>query len=156
GDLSVDSGEARLSFEADGSNNLYSILRIPTPPPAAEGETETQPAPKPAAPAASSTPASSSLVDITLRRLRLRNSRLVYEDHAVQPAIHYTIDGINGTVSGLSSKELARADVDLEARVGATAPVKITGKINPLTENSYSDLALELHGADLIPLGPYS
>src|SRR5262249_14706519 len=140
GDLTIDNGEARLSYEADGSNNLYSILRIPTPPPASEGESETQPPSKPAAPPASSTSASSSLGDITARRLRLRNSRLVYEDHTTQPAIHYTIDSITGTVSGLSSKELARADVSLEARVGGTAPVKIAGKINPLSENSYSDL----------------
>src|SRR6185369_9247880 len=53
-------------------------------------------------------------------------------------------------------KELARADVDLEARIENVAPLKIAGKVNPLSDNRYTDLTLQTSGVDLLPMGPYT
>jgi hypothetical protein len=150
GEVLVQDPVARVAFAPDGSNNVFTILRIA---PATE-TTAT-----PAAPAASPTPPSSTgsdLGEITIRRVRLSGGKLLYEDRSLQSAVQLSLAKIHGTIAGLSSKELARGDVDLEARVENVAPLKISGKINPLSDNRYSDLTLQLSGADLLPMGPYS
>jgi hypothetical protein len=141
---------ARVAIAPDGSINVFTILRLaPAPETAAP----------PAAPAASPPPASSTgsdLGDITIRRVRLSGGKILYEDRSLQPAVHFSLAKIHGTVSGLSSKELARADVDLEARIENVAPLKIAGKVNPLSDNRYTDLTLQTSGVDLLPMGPYT
>jgi len=56
----------------------------------------------------------------------------------------------------LSSKQLAKADVNLTGRVGKVAPLKIAGVINPLTEDAFTDLTITLGGMDLTAGSPYS
>ena len=120
--------------------------------PVPEGEAPEAPAAAPSQPPA---PPPSDSGEITIRRVRLRNGRLTYEDRSVAPAVALALTRINGTIAGLSSKELARADVDINARLENVAEVKLYGKINPLIENQYTDLTLEAKGADLMPMGPY-
>jgi hypothetical protein len=56
----------------------------------------------------------------------------------------------------LSSKQLARADVDLAGRVDRVAPLKIAGTINPLSEDAFTDLAVTFENLDLTTGGSYS
>jgi hypothetical protein len=140
----------RLTVAPDGSNNVFSILRMETPPDAAS---VSDAPPTPPAPASST---ASDLGDMTIRRVRLSGGRILYEDQSLQPPVRFSLAKLHGTVSGLSSKELARADVDLEGRVENAAPLKLSGKINPLSDNQYTDVTLQTNGLDLLPLGPYS
>ncbi|MFV9645868.1 MAG: DUF748 domain-containing protein, partial [Desulfobacterales bacterium] len=66
------------------------------------------------------------------------------------------IQNLKGTVKGLSSESLARADVLLEGKVDKYAPVKISGQINPLSEDAYTDLALSFKNIELATFTPYS
>lgn len=46
--------------------------------------------------------------------------------------------------------------MDLAGRVDKAAPFKVAGKINPLSEDAFTDLVITLGGMDLTPAGPYS
>jgi hypothetical protein len=59
-------------------------------------------------------------------------------------------------VSGLESVREKRADVLLEGMWSNHAPVRITGQINPLIENPYLDLNLNISDIELSPFSPYS
>ena len=75
---------------------------------------------------------------------------------AIQPSVRMGISDLSGTIKGLSSKQLARADVDLAGRVDKVAPLKIIGTINPLSEEAFTDLAITFENMDLTDGGPYS
>lgn len=69
------------------------------------------------------------------------------------------IDGIqslNGTVKGLSSEQIAHAVIDVKGQVDKYAPVFIYGKINPLSEQAYTDITLNFQGIELTTFSPYS
>ncbi len=77
------------------------------------------------------------------------------DDH-IQPSVRMGISDLSGTIKGLSSKQLARADVDLAGRVDKVAPLKIIGTINPLSEEAFTDLVITFENMDLTTGGPYS
>ncbi|MCL2103017.1 MAG: DUF748 domain-containing protein, partial [Syntrophorhabdaceae bacterium] len=88
--------------------------------------------------------------------LTLKNGRVDFSDRHIIPNYYTSLVEINGSVSGISSEELGRADVNLKGSLGHGAPLEIKGTINPLAENMFIDLNIELDGADLSPLTPYS
>jgi outer membrane protein OmpA-like peptidoglycan-associated protein len=88
--------------------------------------------------------------------VKLTKAALTVRDESVQPPVQTGLSALTGTIKGLSSKQLARADVDLTGRVGKAAPLKIFGTINPLSENAFTDLIITLGGMDLAVGGPYS
>ncbi len=74
----------------------------------------------------------------------------------MQPPVLTGLSDLSGTIKGLSSKQLAKADVNLTGRVGKVASLKILGTINPLTEDAFTDLTITLGGMDLTAESPYS
>ncbi|HEU5179201.1 MAG TPA: DUF748 domain-containing protein [Candidatus Polarisedimenticolia bacterium] len=165
GEMTAQDPSGRLAIENDGKINVFTVLRMDQTPipedavaepadPAGTDSEAPSAAPAPAAAKPAPSPASDT-GEITIKRIRLRNGRLSYEDRSVQPAVSLALTRVSGTIAGLSSKELARADVDVEARLENVAAVKLSGKINPLIENQYTDLTLEAKGADLMPMAPY-
>ena len=51
---------------------------------------------------------------------------------------------------------LGQADVALTGKVGGTAPLKISGQINPLTEDAFTDLTVLFENVDLTTTSPYA
>jgi len=88
--------------------------------------------------------------------VKLVKAAMTFRDDSVQPPVRTGLSDLTGRIKGLSSKQLARADVDLTGRVGKMAPLKIAGIINPLSEDAFTDLTITLGGMDLTAEGPYS
>ena len=86
----------------------------------------------------------------------IENGSANFADMLTKPHFATGIKGLNGTVKGLSSESLARADVSLEGKVDEYAPAKIAGQINPLSEDVYTDLAMEFKNIELTSFNPYS
>jgi len=63
---------------------------------------------------------------------------------------------IGGRVSGLSSAETALANLELRGKMNNSAPLEITGKVNPLKEDLFVDVRTRFTGMDLSPTSPYS
>jgi len=100
--------------------------------------------------------AKSPSVPVTIDVVKLAKAAVTFQDNSVQPPVLTGLSNLTGTVKGLSSKQLAKADVYLTGRVGKVAPLKIAGTINPLTEDAFTDLTITLGGMDLTAESPYS
>jgi hypothetical protein len=98
----------------------------------------------------------SALPKITIDTMTISNASVQFTDRSVQPPVKASIDEISGTVTGISSDVLNRADVHLTARAGRGGPIEITGKLNPLSTNAPTDLRATLTDVDLVPTSPYA
>ncbi|MGE0642899.1 MAG: DUF748 domain-containing protein [Nitrospira sp.] len=95
-------------------------------------------------------------VSVTIDQVKLVKLTTTFEDQSLEPKVKTGLTDFGGTIKGLSSKQIKKADVNLAGKVGRTAPFKIVGKINPLSEDAFTDLVITLAGMDLRPTGPYS
>lgn len=95
-------------------------------------------------------------VPVTIDQVKLFKLAATFQDLSVDPKVKTSLTDFGGTIKGLSSKQLKKADVNLKGKVGRAAPLKIVGKINPLSEDAFTDLIVTLGAMDLTPAGPYS
>ncbi|GKS59348.1 hypothetical protein YTPLAS18_28750 [Nitrospira sp.] len=93
---------------------------------------------------------------IQIGAIRLVDASTHFADFSLKPVIDTGIFGLNGAIKGLSSKELSRADVSLQGKVDKYAPVAIKGKINPLTSDAFTDIALAFKNVELTTVSPYA
>jgi hypothetical protein len=94
--------------------------------------------------------------EVAINEIMLKDGAFRFTDHSITPRVHMVLDHFNGTITGLSSAQLAKAEVDLHAQVDGTGPVAITGKLDPLGAAKSVDLKVDFKNVDLLPLGPYS
>jgi len=135
---------AHLVVQPDGGLNLGKL--------AAESPPSTSADEKAAKPQKDKNPP----IPVTVGVVKLAKAAVTFRDESVQPHVLTGLSNFTGTIKGLSSKQLARADVDLTGRVGQAAPLKIAGTINPLSEDAFTDLTITLGGMDLTAESPYS
>jgi hypothetical protein len=132
---------ARVLVNSDGSINLVAVAKVGGPAPAASSARPTPAAPPP---------------KIEIGRVMLSEGDFSYADHSLQPNVRMALIHFGGSISGLSSENLGRADVNLKGMVDGAGPVAITGKLDPLGVNKFVDLQLEVKNVDLLPVSPYS
>jgi outer membrane protein OmpA-like peptidoglycan-associated protein len=95
-------------------------------------------------------------IPVSVGTVKLAKAGVTFRDNSVQPPVQTGLSILSGTIKGLSSRQVARADVDLTGRVDKVAPLKIAGRINPLSEDAFTDLTVTLGGMDLTAESPYS
>ena len=78
-----------------------------------------------------------------------------FADLSLSPNFSTGIQKLQGSITELSSKQLARADVDLAGSVDGYAPVTIRGQINPLSDVAYTDIVMAFNGIELTTFTPY-
>lgn len=135
-----------LIVNADHSLNLEVALQPP-------GTGRAPAVTLPGAPAASHDTAEPMF--IALDRLVLENAAFEFVDRSLQPNVHVSLNELSGQIDGLASSDLARATVDLHGKVDGTAPVAVTGKINPLSAEAFTDVKVTMKAIELVPVGPY-
>lgn len=96
------------------------------------------------------------LPDLTVSSVLISNASLEVMDRSTQPHLNWNVTEVNGMVGGLSSTSTQRAELRLTAMAGGTAPVNITGRLNPLNPTVDTDITVQLTGMDLVPFSPYS
>src|SRR5262249_44045649 len=89
GEVLAQDPAARLSIDKDGSINLSPALRVAPPAPVTAGPPAPPPPPAPAA-----TPAPDQ-GETTIRQVRLKGGKLLYEDRTLQPAVRLALTRIN-------------------------------------------------------------
>ena len=146
---------ARVIVDPDGSVNLVSMF---TPPDTAPAIQNNQPSgPEPAPDATPPKPASNSeKIPIRIARVTLSGGDVDFSDRFINPNFNARFHDLGGRIAGLESIREKRADVLLEGMWSNHAPVKITGQINPLVENPYLDLNLNISDIELSPFSPYT
>jgi len=134
-------------METDGRLNLSKLLvssssdEAPTEPKEDDG----------LKPAAKSVPPT-----VIVDQVKLVKAAATFRDLSIEPPVRTGLTDFGGTIKGLSSKQIKKADVDLAGLVDKAAPLKIAGKINPLSEDAFTDLVITLGGMDVTPAGSYS
>lgn len=137
----------QMVVEADGQLNVSQLAASPPPgDQAAAKEPEGKKSPAKAA----------EPVPVTIDQVKLVKLAARFEDRSIEPNVKTSLTEFGGTIKGLSSKQLKKADVNLTGRIGRAARLKIVGKINPLSEDAFTDLVITLGGMDLTPVGSYS
>ena len=91
----------------------------------------------------------------TIGGIRIVDGSMNFADLSLSPNFTTGIQGLQGSITELSSKQLARADVDLAGSVDGYAPVTIRGQINPLSDVAYTDVVMAFNGIELTTFTPY-
>ncbi len=137
-----------LSIGPDGQSNIARLLAPPgqTDEPATEGEEFATEDEEPSTPP----------LPVQIETVRIDNLQLQMADRLITPNVATKIEEFSGTIKGLSSQQLAKADVDLAGKVDKYAPFKIKGQINPLSEDAYTDISVVFENWNLTTISPYS
>ena len=147
GEVVLQEPAVTMVVQSDGTMNLSQIAKAKP----------VEPAPQPAKPATSSAtakaqPGLTAVIDV----VKLIKGSMTFRDLSIQPSVKVGMTDVTGTIKGLSSKDAAKADVALTGKVNRVAPMHIIGKINPLSEDAYSDVAVKFDNIDLLAAAPYA
>lgn len=138
----------QIAVDADGHLNLSRLAKSSAP--------HDQPMPPKETGGNHSHAKTGEPLSVAIDQVRMAKLTARFQDVSIEPKVRTSLTEFGGTIKGLSSKQLKKADVNLAGNVGRTAPFKIEGKINPLSEDAFTDLVITLDGMDLRPAGPYS
>ena len=148
GEIALREPSARFVIAKDGSTNIARVMHAPD-----QGAVQPS-APKPAGKAAAkkeTTPTPITIDVVTLSKLSA-----TFVDESIEPTVTIGIQDLSGTIKGLSSKQVAKAEVMLAGKVDNVAPLKIQGQINPLSEDAFTNLKFIFQGVDLTAVSPYA
>ncbi len=142
-----------FSIDPDGTSNMARLFAPPgqideAPADGEESATEdeTSQAEEPSTPP----------LPVQIETVRIDNLQFQMADRSITPNVATKIQEFSGTIKGLSSEQLAKADVDLSGKVDKYAPFKIKGQINPLSEDAYTDVSVVFENLNLATISPYS
>ncbi len=93
---------------------------------------------------------------ITIGAIKVEAGDFSFLDRSLSPHVRVVLSQFGGTIGGMSSENLARADVDLRGTVDGVGPVAITGQLDPLGTPRFVDVKVDFKNVDLLPLSPYS
>lgn len=143
-------GDPAMQFviAKDGTTNLSHAMRRP------EQGTVQPSEPKPPAEPASKKTSAPTPIEIDLVKLSRLSATFV--DESIEPTVTTGIQDFSGTIKGLSSKQVAKAEVSLAGKVDNVAPLKVQGRINPLSGDAFTDLKFIFQGVDLTAVSPYA
>nr|WP_315594591.1 DUF748 domain-containing protein [uncultured Cupriavidus sp.] len=154
---------ARVILNANGRLNLQDVMAGG----AAKGEAApsmsltqaspaSAPAAKPAAPPAQAKEAAGPRPQIRLGGVSINKGNINFSDFFVKPNYSANLTDMKGSVSKVSTGDPTPADLVLDGRLDDDAPVNISGKLNPLGEQLYLDIAAKAAGVELTRLTPYA
>ncbi len=153
---------ARVLVTNDKVLNLASVAKTAAAPAAENGGGALRPG-NPDAAAESghkapptSIPTAAPAPKIEIGRVVITEGDYSFTDRSVEPNVHTALTQFGGTISNLSSENMAKADVDLKATVDGAGPVAIKGQLDPLGARKFVDLKIDFRNVDLLPLSPYS
>ncbi|MFZ5723869.1 MAG: DUF748 domain-containing protein [Pseudomonadota bacterium] len=137
-----------VTLDKDGVSNLQHVFGGDAAVAAAAGD-----APPPAAPAAA--PAGRPM-SVRLDSFVLRDNTVNFRDASPDLSFAAQLSGFGGRIDGLSSDPARRATVELAGTIDKYAPLTVSGEINPLAAETYSDIKVRLTSLDLGALTPYT
>jgi hypothetical protein len=143
---------ARLIIAPDRSINVSKVLSapggsMPAPIQTVKGQGAEEVAPRATAPPA---------LRVSIGAVRIVNGAANFADFWIQPNYAVNLQGMNGSILGLSSDPRSRARVKFEGKVDRYAPATIDGDINLLSAALYTDLKVSFKGVEMTSVTPYS
>ncbi|MDR0379193.1 MAG: DUF748 domain-containing protein, partial [Candidatus Accumulibacter sp.] len=96
------------------------------------------------------------VLPVTIGKVALRGGSVRFTDNFVKPNYTANLQGIAGSVTGLSSRTGTQAALTLTGRYDRVAPLDVSARINPLSAEPYLDLRAEVKGIELTSLSTYA
>lgn len=93
---------------------------------------------------------------IRLGGVSINKGNINFSDFFVKPNYSANLTDMKGSVSKVSTGDPTPADLVLDGRLDDDAPVTISGKLNPLGEQLFLDIAAKAAGVELTRLTPYA
>ncbi|WP_042879729.1 DUF748 domain-containing protein [Cupriavidus necator] len=168
GNVALSDFYARVILNANGRLNLQDVMAGG----AAKGEaapstslTQANPASAPATPPVQAGGTRTAQVEqkpggpkpqVRIGGVSVSQGNINFSDFFVKPNYTANLTGMKGSVSKVSSGDPTPADLLLDGRIDDDAPVNISGKINPLGEQLFLDIAAKASGVELTRLTPYA
>jgi len=144
----LDNAFARVIVETNHSINLLNALK--------PAETKSVNTNETSVASAAKRGANNAPMQISIGAIVLTNTAVDFTDRSIEPNVHFALQAINGSVSGLSSEQRQHAVVDLGAKMDGVGPVAITGTINPLNGAMTNEIKISVKDVDLTPASPYA
>ena len=155
GEVRVVEPRVNAAISREGRLNFTALLK-PTPSSAAPAPTPVAGTSAPGVTPPAEPRGAASPLALAIGRLRVEGAQLSFSDGMMQPAVTVALSQLSGTVERINSTSTAAAKVQLEGRLGADAPLRIRGDLQPLGAAPSADLRLELVRLNLVPFTPYS
>lgn len=92
----------------------------------------------------------------TIGAVLINDGQIVVQDRSTAPEFNSSLRDFSGSIRGLSSDNPARAEVDLRGVLDGTGQLAVTGTINPLAEDLFTDIDVSFHDIALPRFTPYS
>jgi hypothetical protein len=147
-EIALDDFYTRLIVDPEGKLNLQTIVAEKADEGGASAEKEKEVAP--------AKEEKEPVMSIKIDKVTLSKGHVNFTDKSIDPTYAADLVEIEGSVSGLSSKETELADVNLSGKLNNFAPLDITGKVNPLIEDLHADLKIAFRNVELSPMTPYT
>ncbi|HEY0293821.1 MAG TPA: DUF748 domain-containing protein, partial [Bordetella sp.] len=143
-DLMVDKGRAAGSITQDTQTRRSDAPQPAEAKPAAKAEAK--PAPKP----------TGNEPDISIASVTLKRGRMTFNDHFVRPNYRAELSAVEGTLTAVSSTKPVPAKVNITGRVYGTAPLSVSGTVQPFAQYLALDIKASAKGVDLPKFTTYS
>ncbi len=155
-DIRFEQPYGRIIVTEDRSTNLaqLTIAQPDHPPqqtPSESNTSETMPSNIVKGSASTSKP-----IPVKIGRILFNKGAAYFADLSLKPQFGTSIQNISGEISGLSSDNLERASVDIKGTVEDYGKALVKGKINPLSGDLYTDIAVKFDNIELSTMTPYS
>jgi len=151
---------AKIVIHPGGATNLQHIFGVAKKEPGkpdAAGKTGEEkiatariPPPDPGAKPAPAPP------DIKIGKVSFHGGTVDFADRNIRPNYAVTMLNLQGSVTGLSSQQIARAKVELKGNLGYGSPLEIAGTVNPLAKDLFADIKIRFKDIEMIPVTPYT
>jgi hypothetical protein len=94
--------------------------------------------------------------DVALGKITLSGGHVDYSDFFIKPNYRANLTNISGKVGAFGTSSTAPADVLVEGQINGSAPINISGSINPLAPLAAVDITAKADGIELTDLTAYS
>ena len=95
-------------------------------------------------------------LSFALEKLVLDKTSFAFFDHSVSPPFKMEFGDLKGDIVGLTSLGKKPATIALNGRLNRHAPIRVSGKIDPLIDNLYADIKVSGKNIGLTDLTPYA
>ena len=145
---------ARVILLANGEINLHDLAnanKTETNPAASESVTVAN---APNQKEAQSTPINKAPLPIKIDRVSLKNTHINFTDQFIKPNYRANLTELKGQIGPLHPGKTGK--IDIRGTIDKSAPLQISGTIDPFSEQLSFDIATTIKGIDLPTFSPYS
>jgi len=166
--IALSNFDGRVILNSSGRLNLSDIVAQPSAAPKSLTrenlqEAEVLPSAKTPAPTATPAPGAAATAaahpmnaDLMVDKVTLEGGHVYYTDDFIKPNYSADLTQITGSVGAFGTSTQQPADVELQGQVNGSAPLNISGSVNPLTPLAYVDIKATAKGIELTGLSAYS